>query len=75
MMCSTADGTGSRARGVTQPMTDREQMVQEEKRKSPLSDREIEDANDRSSTSAKVVLEAIRLEGTEELERRASSIG
>jgi formate/nitrite transporter FocA (FNT family) len=56
-------------------MSDREQMVQEEKRKSPLSDREIEEANDRSSTSAKVVHEAIRLEGTEELERPASSVG
>lgn len=55
-------------------MSDREQMVQEEKRKSPLSDREIEEADDRSSTSAKVVHEAIRLEGTEELERPSSSI-
>ena len=56
-------------------MSDREQMVQEEKRKSPLSDREIEEADDRSSTTAKVVHEAIRLEGTEELERPSSSIG
>src|SRR5437868_12795789 len=55
-------------------MTDREQMVQREKRESPLSDREIEDADERSSTSAKVVHEAIRLEGTEELERPSSSI-
>ena len=55
-------------------MTDREQMVEQEKRKSPLSDREIEEADDRSSTSAKVVHEAIRLEGTEELERPSSSI-
>lgn len=55
-------------------MTDREQMVQREKRESPLSDREIEEADDRSSTSAKVVHEAIRLEGTEELERPSSSI-
>ena len=55
-------------------MTDREQMVQREKRRSPLSDREIEDADERSSTSAKVVHEAIRLEGTEELERPSSSI-
>jgi formate-nitrite transporter family protein len=55
-------------------MSDREQMVQEEKRKSPLSDREIEEADDRSSTTAKVVHEAIRLEGTEELERPSSSI-
>jgi formate/nitrite transporter FocA (FNT family) len=55
-------------------MTDREQMVQREKRESPLSGREIEEADDRSSTSAKVVHEAIRLEGTEELERPSSSI-
>jgi formate/nitrite transporter FocA (FNT family) len=55
-------------------MPDREQMVQREKRRSPLSDREIEEANDRSSTSAKVVHEAIRLEGTEELERPSTSI-
>ena len=55
-------------------MTDREQMVQREKRQSPLSDREIEEADDRSSTTAKVVHEAIRLEGTEELERPSSSI-
>lgn len=56
-------------------MADREQMVQREKRESPLSNREIEEADDRSSTSAKVVHEAIRLEGTEELERPWSSIG
>jgi len=49
-------------------------MVQHEKRQSPLSDREIEEADKRSSTSAKVVHEAIRLEGTEELERPSSSI-
>ena len=55
-------------------MTNREQMVQREKRQSPLSDREIEEADERSSTSAKVVHEAIRLEGTEELERPSSSI-
>jgi formate/nitrite transporter FocA (FNT family) len=55
-------------------MADREQMVQREKRESPLSNREIEEADDRSSTSAKVVHEAIRLEGTEELERPSSSI-
>lgn len=55
-------------------MSDREQMVEKEKRKSPLSDREIEEADDRSSTTAKVVHEAIRLEGTEELERPSSSI-
>jgi formate/nitrite transporter FocA (FNT family) len=56
-------------------MTDREQLVEHEKRQSPLSGREIEEADDRSSTSAKVVHEAIRLEGTEELERPSSSIG
>src|SRR5690348_5477844 len=55
-------------------MADREQMLDREKRKSPLSDREIEEADDRSSTTAKVVHEAIRLEGTEELERPSSSV-
>lgn len=55
-------------------MSDREQMVQHEKRASPLSDREIEEADERSSTTAKVVHEAIRLEGTEELERPSRSI-
>src|SRR5947209_5900771 len=55
-------------------MADREQMVQHEKRLSPLSNREIEEADNRSSTSAKVVHEAIRLEGTEELGRPSSSI-
>ncbi|MGE5564391.1 MAG: formate/nitrite transporter family protein [Bacillota bacterium] len=55
-------------------MTDREEMLDEEKQRSPLSDREIEEADDRSSTTAKVVHEAIRLEGTEELERPSSSI-
>jgi formate/nitrite transporter FocA (FNT family) len=54
---------------------DREQMVEQEKRQSPLSDREIEEADHRSSTTAKVVHEAIRLEGTEELERPSSSVG
>ena len=55
-------------------MADREQIVEHEKAVSPLSDREIEEADERSSTSAKVVHEAIRLEGTEELERPSSSI-
>jgi formate/nitrite transporter FocA (FNT family) len=55
-------------------MTDREQMVEREKRESPLSSREIEEADERSSTTAKVVHEAIRLEGTEELERPSSSV-
>ena len=56
-------------------MSDREQLVQQEKRSSPLSGREIEEADERSSTTAKVVHEAIRLEGTEELERPSSSLG
>src|SRR4051794_6467779 len=55
-------------------MIDRDQMVEQEKRKSPLSNREIHEADERSSTSAKVVHEAIRMEGTEELERPSSSI-
>lgn len=55
-------------------MPDREQLVQHEKQQSPLSDREVEEASDRSSTTAKVVHEAIRLEGTEELERPSRSI-
>lgn len=55
-------------------MKDREQRLEEEKRQSPLSSREIEEADDRSSTTAKVVHEAIRLEGTEELERPFSSV-
>ena len=55
-------------------MPDREQLLEKEKRQSPLSNREIEEADDRSSTTAKVVHEAIRLEGTEELERPSSSI-
>jgi formate/nitrite transporter FocA (FNT family) len=55
-------------------MADREEMVQREKQQSPLSNREIEEADERSSTSAKVVHEAIRLEGTEELDRPSSSI-
>jgi formate-nitrite transporter family protein len=56
-------------------MADRQQIVEHEKRESPLSNREIEEADERSSTSAKVVHEAIRLEGTEELERPSSSLG
>jgi formate/nitrite transporter FocA (FNT family) len=55
-------------------MGDRKQMVEREKRRSPLSNEEIEEADKRSSTSAKVVHEAIRLEGTEELERPSSSV-
>lgn len=56
-------------------MADREQMLEQEKRRSPLSDREIEEADERSSTTAKVVHEAIRLEGSEELDRPSSSVG
>jgi formate/nitrite transporter FocA (FNT family) len=55
-------------------MEDREQMLEREKRQSPLSNREIEEADERSSTTAKVVHEAIRLEGTEELDRPSSSV-
>lgn len=55
-------------------MVDREELLQKEKRESPLSNREVEEADDRSSTSAKVIHEAIRLEGTEELERPSASI-
>ena len=55
-------------------MSDREQIVEHEKQVSPLSNKEIHEADERSSTSAKVVHEAIRLEGTEELERPNSSI-
>ena len=55
-------------------MTDREQLLEHEKAASPLSNREVEEADERSSTTAKVVHEAIRLEGTEELERPSSSI-
>ncbi|MES2119247.1 MAG: formate/nitrite transporter family protein [Pseudomonadota bacterium] len=55
-------------------MSNREEIVEREKRESPLSDKEIREADKKSSTSAKVVHEAIRLEGTEELERPNSSI-
>lgn len=56
-------------------MSDREQIVEREKKDSPLSDPEIGEAVERSSPSAKVVHESIRLEGTEELERPLTSIG
>lgn len=55
-------------------MRDREQMLKQEKRRSPLSNREMEEVDARSSTTAKVVHEAIRLEGTEELERPFASV-
>ena len=55
-------------------MADREQIVEHEKAVSPLSHKEINEADERSATSAKVVHEAIRMEGTEELGRPTSSI-
>jgi formate/nitrite transporter FocA (FNT family) len=55
-------------------MPNREQLVEREKNVSPLSDREIGEADQRSSPSAKVVHEAIRLEGTEELQRPSQSL-
>lgn len=55
-------------------MASREQVLEREKRRSPLSDREIEEADERSSTTAKVIHEAIRLEGAEELDRPSFSV-
>src|SRR5215213_2116205 len=55
-------------------MADREEIVERERQQSPLSGREIGEADQKSSPSAKVVHEAIRLEGTEELERPSSSV-
>jgi len=55
-------------------MANRHDIVEREKEQSPLSDQEIGEADDRSNPSAKVVHEAIRLEGTEELERPWSSV-
>src|SRR4051794_37846120 len=55
-------------------MSNREQLVEREKNLSRLSDREIGEADQRSSPSAKIVHEAIRLEGTEELERPSQSL-
>ncbi|MCA1653925.1 MAG: formate/nitrite transporter family protein [Sphingomicrobium sp.] len=56
-------------------MSDHEQILEHESAVSELSQPELEDADSRSSPSAKVVHEAIRLEGTEELARPTSSIG
>ena len=56
-------------------MADHKDIVEREKKASPLSDQEIEEANERSSPSAKIVHEAVRLEGTEELERSSASVG
>lgn len=55
-------------------MSNREQIVEREKKASPLSNREMGEADRRSSPSAKIIHEAIRLEGMEELERPWSSI-
>src|SRR5436309_15721957 len=50
-------------------MANREQIVEHEKQVSPLSNREVGEADQRSSPSAKVVHEATRMAGTEEHER------
>jgi formate/nitrite transporter FocA (FNT family) len=55
-------------------MSNREEQVQREKRESPLPESEIREADERSSPSARIVHEAIRLEGSEELERRRTAI-
>jgi formate/nitrite transporter FocA (FNT family) len=55
-------------------MARRDDIVEHEKRVSQLSNREIGEADERSSPSARIVHEAIRLEGTEELERPSASI-
>jgi formate/nitrite transporter FocA (FNT family) len=56
-------------------VADHKDIVERERRASPLSDHEIEEADERSSPSAKIVHEAVRLEGTEELERSSTSVG
>lgn len=53
---------------------DRQALLDHEKQSSQLSGRELGEADRRSSPSAKIVHEAIRLEGHEELERLSSSI-
>lgn len=50
-------------------------MVDPDQKQSELSDEEAAEADRRSSLSAKIVHEAIRFEGHEELERPLSSIG
>src|SRR4051812_29960700 len=55
-------------------MSNREKLVEREKRDSPLPESEIREADERSSPAARIVHEAIRLEGTEELERAWSSV-
>jgi formate/nitrite transporter FocA (FNT family) len=54
---------------------DQEARVEAEEQQSELSDKDLVEADRRSSLSAKIVHEAIRLEGHEELERPSSSIG
>jgi formate/nitrite transporter FocA (FNT family) len=49
--------------------------MEPEQQRSELSDEDLAEADRRSSLSAKIVHEAIRLEGHEELERPSSSIG
>jgi formate/nitrite transporter FocA (FNT family) len=56
-------------------MTDREQILDHEQQTADISSRELYEADKRSSPSAKVVHESIRLEGTEELERPSASVG
>jgi formate/nitrite transporter FocA (FNT family) len=55
-------------------MAARDEILKSKKAESALSTRELNEADRRSSPSAKIVHEAIRLEGTEELERPSSSI-
>jgi len=55
-------------------MPDHEEMIAQEKKKSPLSDREIDEADERSNPGATIVHEAVRLEGTAELERSSFSV-
>ena len=55
-------------------MQNHEQPVERAHETSALSPRELADAELRSSTSAKVIHEAIRLHGAEELERRSQSL-
>lgn len=54
---------------------DKQSIVDQEQRESELSPKEFREADHRSSPSARIVHEAIRLEGHEELERRSSSVG
>jgi formate/nitrite transporter FocA (FNT family) len=56
-------------------MADHKEIIERERKVSPLSDKEIGEADERSSPSATVVHEAVRLEGTAELERSSFSVG